>query len=323
MLRSGFTASSGGPARRFLIKLSLLTLVNGVIGLGWLESSRLLVTFRGWTNAQTESVLLALPRGQHVPLVMLGTSHSRNFSRSGNHERMEDVIGVRIANLSRGSGNGVVAAQVNLQVFFDQGNSTDVVFYFIDAWALFSPVWNEENPAYFDDEPFQTNHFVRSVAAGVVGPDVLWRHINDKFSPRWLTMHPESPAGKSNTREVLSVDPELIQNRVDVLYQDGLDQNSFRRYARRVRQIVDLVERHGGQVVFILYPTLLGEEPGVAQWSSWLRDLRPTGNVAFFDHRFSVTDPALFEDLDHLNTAGTLAYARRHLKPIWDDLQPR
>src|SRR3989344_9671434 len=92
-----------------------------------------------FSNGMTESSLLVIPEDGHFDMLFMGTSHSRVFSRSGNHERVENIMGRRLLNISKGGGHGgIVPEKLFLEMFFDRGNQAEEIVYFIDPWTFFS-----------------------------------------------------------------------------------------------------------------------------------------------------------------------------------------
>jgi hypothetical protein len=54
-------------------------------------------------NWETESNLLAMGQNEHYDLALLGTSRGRVLSRDGNHRMLEEILGRKAINLSKGA----------------------------------------------------------------------------------------------------------------------------------------------------------------------------------------------------------------------------
>jgi hypothetical protein len=301
------------PAR-FGATLAVYVAVNVLLAYAVLGSTTVAVQRHTWNAGATESVLLPMPANTHVGMVLLGTSHGRNFSRFNNHQRVEAALGTRVVNLSRGNGSGVVPMLINLQRFFELGGSTDTVVYFLDPWVMYSASWNEDNPAFFSDEPFDLRFLAKGIANGVP-PAVWFTYLRAKVSREWLDSAPEPLAGY-NEQAVSWVDPTRVSLRLRSLYRNGAAQETFDRYAAFVERIVQLAQANGSRVALVVSPTLLGEEPGTRPLLALFAEMSRRYGVLAFDHRTAITDLEQFEDLDHLNTPGVVAYSRRYLLPI-------
>ena len=76
-------------------------------------------------NSQTESNTLIIPENNKFDLLFLGISHARNFSRYGNHEKIEKALDKKIINLGQGSGYcGINEQLFYLDYFYNKNNTT-------------------------------------------------------------------------------------------------------------------------------------------------------------------------------------------------------
>jgi len=298
--------------RRFIVRSALLLAVNLAIFFGWLVGTAWLVKARHFGNSDTESSLLVMPQGQQVDVVILGTSHARNFARFGNHARLERILGKSVVNLSRGNGAGVVPMKAYLETFYDEGNRCRELVWFIDAWALYSANWNEEYTDYAC-EPFSFSFATRLLLNGASAP-ALHGYLRSKFSWEWVASAP-APQPCCEHR-VARRDETAVRQRIENLYHAGTDEATFDRYASVVEEVVQLAQRQGTRVRFVLSPTLLGEEPGRARLLALLEDLERRYATPFHDLTVAIEETELFEDHDHLNTAGVERFAAEHLHPL-------
>jgi hypothetical protein len=298
-------------ALRFLTKTTVFLLLNllGLVAVFGAPSAY--VARQAFTNGTTESNLLMMPSGTDFDLAMLGSSHGRNFSRDGSHERVEEALQGRFCNLSLGDGGGLVPALASLSVFYARGNSAAHVVYLIDAWVFHTPIWNEAH-SFPQREPLALDLLYYLVRGGM-DPAMLREYFSSKLGVRWLRVRPLPLKMKP---PVESVDQASVEDRLENLYPRGVDLVAFRRYADVLRQVVQLANRHGSRVWLVRPPTLLGDEPGSAMLTGLLGELPERfPQVEVLDTSTAVTDLSLFEDLDHLNTEGVAVYAAEVLRP--------
>lgn len=300
--------------RKFFFRSLCLIGLNLLLFFGWLVCSAWLVSARHFRNSDTESSLLPMPSGQAVDLVFLGSSHGRNFSRFSNHGRVERLLGKTVVNLSRGNGAGVVPMKAYLEAFYDQGNRCQELVWFIDPWVFYSENWNEKYADY-DCEPFSFTFATRLIGNGA-SASAVYRYLRSKFSAEWLTASPRCDARCD--RRVPQRDETAVHRRIENLYHAGLEKATFERYAAVVEQVVELAQRHDARVTFMLSPTLLGDEPGRGRLMALLRDLQTKYGANFHDLTVAVQSPELFEDHDHLNTAGVERFVLEYLNPLLD-----
>ncbi len=297
---------------RFVARAATLVALNALVLAALVYASSAYVLRHHWRNWETESDLAIMPAREHVDLVFLGTSHARTFSRASNHRRVEMALDRRILNLARGGGGGVVPMRAALSVFFERGNTVDTIVYFIDPWVLYSAAWNEDN-AFYEGEPFSLD-FARQVYryAGARG---LRDYVLEKLTWSWIDAAPDRT--EQDERIVPARSADAAAKRIANLYNAGTDPAVFRKYAALLEDLVVFATART-RLVFVIPPTLLGDEPGTPELRALLKRFRSTYGVPFFDLRDSITTPALFGDHDHLNTRGVTLFAAEFLRPALD-----
>lgn len=300
--------------KRLIKKASILLLANGVVFFAWLYSSSAYVGRHTFTNPETDLNMLVIPENAHPEIVLVGGSHVKELSRGTNHEAVEEILGKRILNLSV-RGGGVVPAQVYLESFYDAGNSTDTVLFFLAPWMLYSETWNEDNACY-REEPFSARFAGQLVASGVA-PGRIFEYFHAKFSLEWASQRPSSKP--LMTERLAKRDEAEIQERISFLYDNGTSNAAFAKYARRLDGLVRLVQSNRGRVVFMNPPTLFGGEPGHARMIELLTRLGRQEGVAYHDLAQALPDPSLYYNCDHLNTEGVILLATEHIKPALSD----
>jgi hypothetical protein len=73
-------------------------------------------------------------------------------------------------------------------------------------------------------------------------------------------------------------------------------------------------------ISFIFPTTLLGDLPGTPEVKAALAEIKKDYPLDFYDYSNAITDVELFNDHDHLNTAGVVEFSKKYLKPLTDTM---
>lgn len=299
--------------KKFLIRLTVFILLN-LIPYFVLAYFPLRYHYTVNTISETESNLLIMPERAHYDFVVMGTSHARIFSRSGNQDRVEALLSKKFLNISEGGGHGgIFAEQMYAQWFYNRGNSTPTIVYFIDPWVFYSRKWNEEN-YYLQNEPLDLKFFIQNLKAGV-NQDVLVNYLKTKIYPSWFNSKPLTDL-KENTGSLRTVDPHAVKERIDSLYLDGENSTTVEFYQKELERSLDVAKAHNSKVIFIVPASLLGILPGQKDMVDFLKSLQRTYDVEVYDFSGALKDTKYFYDHDHLNTEGVLLFTEKYLKPL-------
>jgi hypothetical protein len=300
--------------KRFLGKLALFVLLNLAAQLALLAVMQ--KRMRHLENWQTEAVFRTIPRDRHYDLAVMGTSHGKTLSRAGNHRLVEAELGKTFFNLSKGNGTGVLPGRLFLEYFYDRGNRADRLVYFIDAWAMASPKWNEKS-FYLADEPV-TLDILGRLSRGGISHEVLINYYKTKFSFNgWFNTKPDAESGGRDD-VIKNYGPDVVSNYIKTLYMDGFEEKTFERYAQEVARTIELAQTHGTQVIFVLYPTLLGDEPGLPALRRRLALFERRYGTPFYDFSTAIPELKYYYNAHHLNTSGVRLFVRKFLKPALD-----
>lgn len=295
----------------WFIKLTIFTLLNVII---YVLIASIPVWRYDFKNHTTESNLLVIPttpNQRHFPLLMMGTSHARIFSRNDSHMVLERILGKSMLNISKGGGHGgLLPEYLFLKYFYNNGNKAETIFYFLDPWVLYSTEWNEEN-YFLTDEPIDLAFFLSLLKEGVA-KEAIMNYLKSKITSLWIYMKPQEMS--KNNKVIPFVNEELIKKRVDSLYIDGLNQENFQKYNQLFKRIVTLAHDNGARFVVIIPSTLLGEMPGTKQ----VRQLTKELGIEFYDASTAIKESKYYYDLDHFNFAGIEIFTEYILKPIYD-----
>lgn len=306
--------------KRFFFKAVIFCLLNTVILLA------VLLFFSGRDRdvrldiAYTESNLLVSGEDEHYDVALLGTSRGRVFSRDGNHQRVEAIIGKRLINLAKGGGGGLMPAKVHLAHFLSRGNRVDHIVYLVDPWVFFSPINNEKNTFFLRDEPFELS--------------ILWQLIVDRFPLEQIFSYLQMTAvddwqaisryaGEGLTEGTLGkIDDRKLQE-ARQYYLQRYGEQSFARYSQFVDKINEIARKHGSRITYIMLPILITDFPGIAEVDQKLQSAA-AGNdhVSYYNLSTEMQDRHLFYDHMHFNKKGIDFFTRRFLDPILRGQEP-
>jgi hypothetical protein len=119
---------------------------------------------------------------------------------------------------------------------------------------------------------------------------------------------------------VATIDPHKVKLRWQNMFPDTLEEEMANHYVNRLDDLIDLLHQNHCEVVFIVPPTLLGVLPGDAFLLALLEKKRIEEGIVYLDLSQAILEPQLYEDLDHLNTKGTILLMENYIKPLTDKL---
>ena len=304
-------------ARLLIKKCVLFLLLNiGILGgVLWIFSGAHRDLYMG--NGETESNLLVMG-GDHTParygITLLGTSRGRVFSRDNNHRLMEEILGQKVINLSKGGGGGLMPAELHLAYFFHRGNRADHVVYLVDPWVFFSPVNNEENDFFLRDEPFELF--------------ILWKLIADGYPANRISSYLQMIAVR-DWREISTyAAPGLTKGTIENIdrqklidarkyYLSKYVDKGFEKYSRFVDVINAKAGQEGARVTYVMLPMLIPDFPGMDRVDRKLRQAAArNAHVAYHDMSGAMHNRRFFYDHMHFNTTGVAYFTRHVLAPI-------
>jgi len=296
----------------FLKKGLFFLILNISIFAGWVFA---LQRIEGqYINWETDSNILAVPENKEFDLLIFGTSRGRALTRFKNHLRMENILNMRIINLSKVGGGGPVWTRIFLDYFYSRNNSADIILYFIDPWVLYSEYWNESLcSAILNEEPFRYRFFYNAAFSGIRW-SCLIKHVRNYLTKKWYFESHDALA--YNKKTVVRIDPMAVKERIRGLYPEGVGSDVFGKYIRIVDEIIDRVKKKGVRIIFVLPPTLLGIEPGTNLLTRALKSYADTDGIAWFNFSDAIKETEFFADHDHLNTAGVEFFTKKYLLPV-------
>ena len=291
--------------KRFLFNSIIFIAINLGIAGGYLYLNQNWYEYNNWN---TYSSLLPMRDNQKYDLLILGSSHARVFSSFGNHERVENILGVKMLNLSK-TASGLLPQKALLEYFYERGNSTSKILYILDPQIFYSAKWNEDN-YFLEDEPLYLGFLWCALREGI-SYEVLTNYVRSKFSFYWLSSR--APVVELYEDTALSrIDKEAVRKRKEFLYSDGLKKEIFEHYARMMKELVLSAQKHNTKIVFIYPPTLLGDLSGSKEVADLVESFKDSG-VHFYDFSNVLKEHNYYQDHDHLNTSGVELFVGKYL----------
>ena len=266
----------------------------------------------------SEAMLPAMGQNRRFSFIIMGASHARVFSASGNGQRVSKIVNAPWLNFSK-TAAGLIPEKIYLAQFYQAGNTADQIIYFLDPFVFYAPEWNEQ-ALFLEDEPLRPSMFVTAWQEGA-SSETLVNYVRSKFTPYWLLLR--QPASSAEDRHTLKErDTEAVRKRLAVLYPQGASGQMFSRYQQVFESSIALVASRGAKISIIMPPTLLGTAPGHDAAIALLKELKKRYTITYYDFSSAIQDPRLFTDHDHLNSAGVEFFTENALKPLLGGQQP-
>lgn len=300
--------------KSFLIRLSTYILFFFISLYLVLEVLSNTVYKRDFKNSETESNSLIIKENAHYDLLFLGISHARNFSRTGNHERVEKILNKKIINLGQGGGKCSINEQLfYLDYFYSKGNTTDKICIVLSPPMLSSTTLPLASTT-FDNEIFDISFFSRYLFFDAENKsERLLNYVQSKFSKNWISMKPIY--SKSNDDFLIELDSTKIEGGFDLAYgSTGVNMEQFKKSCSQVVKIIKLAKRNNSKIYFIIPPALFGKWPGHFETIDFLNESKMNYNFEYADFSESILDPRLYYDHHHLNSNGVDLFTEKYLK---------
>jgi hypothetical protein len=305
---------------RFLIKILLfwLLFIGLVFSITYYQCQKV-VKGKQFQNHNNEESLIITPKNEHFDYLILGISHARNFSRHHNHQRVESILEVNMLNYGKGAGKGSIANQHNFfKYFLSRHNSADNIFYVITMPMFFSNIM-DANAYTYENEIFSPKFFFILL----FGPEVnkgekMYNYLRSKYNTRWKKYGTWS--ANINENALSEIDTAAISNGFRLAYVKGLEMDAFERNKRYLIKTIELAQKNGINISFLITPTLFGEWPGHDMVIKFLDELEQQYNVKTYNFCCVYLDKVeYFADHHHLNTPGVIAFTEEYLKPIVEE----
>jgi hypothetical protein len=308
--------AAGGNAGTFVRDWVLFALVGLMLYGGLYAASEQLVYRYGRRNRFHMVSTAPYSRYDHV---ILGASHAAVFDFEDMNDRLEQMTGSTILNLSV-VGAGVTVNRLLLEYFLAR-HQTSTVIYVADSFAFYSPQWNEDrlgdarlllrapvDPALA--RLLLQNASTRSAAfsylfgfAKVNNPDRFKPDVSEDEATRFSRTY----------RPVRQIDRE----RLAYLYPSSVDERHRQRYFAQLEDLIEYARAHGLRFVVIRPPLperIYRMIPNEVEFGQALKALADRHGVQLYDFSLMCNDEKFFFDSDHLNRSGVVNFFENCLK---------
>lgn len=258
---------------------------------------------------KTESVLSVIEDNTHYDITIMGSSHGRLFSRNKNHEIVEEKLNRKVATLASAS-SCVVPAKVFLNTFYDNGNSTKLILYFIDPWCLFNDKFNIRYQ--YENEPFD-QELLENLRKFKVSEQIIDGYYNRTYNQGHEPLVYKEVNYKTDVIE--KVDSSLVEKRLNELYENNIGKEISNDYVNSVEEIIDIAHTHDTKIIFIIPPTLY-KDPHHKDLVDVLTSFQIDYKTVFVDMSESIPDSQYYYDLDHLNKNGVELFLELLIKEL-------
>ncbi len=263
---------------------------------------------------ETSSVLQTMPHNQHVDVVILGTSHARSLSGCpASAAAIESALESTVLNLAKNAA-GPVPLRLYIKEFFARGNTANLLIYFADPWAFYSPKWNEEH-GFLMDEPFEPRFFIQCAIARK-SPRQLLQYARRGFQKHTYTE--QLQFAKNCHRHLDAVIPEIAAHRASHLYGRQPSDSVLTHYSGELSKLLERARDQNARVIIATPPTLLGTLPGMDAFVASMHSIAEKHDAHYFNFADVMQNTAYFMDHDHLNANGTDHFASNHLRTAID-----
>lgn len=256
--------------------------------------------------------------------VILGASHALPLGFEDANDRLQEITGARIINLST-PGGGLVPNRLLLEYLLTKCKAKSVV-YFLDSFAFYSREWNEDrlkDVRLFRRAPLDPDLAKLLIAynfSGQIGLGVTLDYISgfskinnpDRFRPdvsedeltRFRRVH------RPSSRDI---------KRVEYLYPASIDEQTFNKYLATFRDLIRNLKSRDIQLIVIRPPIpkrFYDMIPNEAEFYRRIEDFLAGEQVRSYNFALVDNDEKYFFDSDHLNRNGVMNFFDRHLTQV-------
>lgn len=309
---------TSGDLRRFARAAGRFALVGALLYLAVYTAAERLVYRYAVRNRFF--VVRTAPASQY-DFVILGASHAAVFGYRDMNQQLEQSSGAKILNLSM-VGGGVVPNRLIFDYFLTR-HRTSHLLYVLDSFAFYSPQWNEERlqdrrlfvRAPFDPALARLLFKVPGARAVALDYTIGFSKINN---PDRFAADVPADEGARFDRRYRPV-PQLDEERLEYLYPKTIDRGTFASYLGQFETLVGGARARGIGVLVIKPPLparIYRQLPSESEFDTAVGAVLARHRVTL--HDFSAVDngEALFQDTDHLNRDGVLAFFSGTLSPL-------
>lgn len=289
--------------------------LSGVVLVAGLFISSAFVQRNHFNNNETDSNLLVMKDNHHYDMVFLGISHARMFSRNGNHDKVEQILGKTFLNLGKGRAScGVNEQLFYLQYAYSRGNTFDTLVYMVSPVLMYAGFLNQATNT-FENEPFRVDFLKQYLTFPSENKrSRILSYVVSKFTSKWFLLKPDgSPKDLGNLSEL---NDSVVQQGFKDSFKDGYNEQIFKHNCNEIKKTIALAKEHGTKVMFVFTPALFGHWPQHDETVAFFKGLEETEGTPFYDFSESINTPQLYYDNHHLTSEGVVLLTDSLLKPV-------
>ncbi len=303
--------------KRLFLQLIKYLIILIVLVCTPISIASILVKNRGFSNDETESNLLFLEENNEYDIVFLGISQARNFSRHGNHARVEDILNKKIVNLGQGGGVcGINEQLFYLDYFYSKKNKAKVLYYILPPQLMFSDTHPFATNT-FNIEPFDISFLTKYMFFESENKYArIHSYLRSKLTGKWINYFPEA---KSKQTQVVEKSDYLLKKKGALdhdTWSSKPDTDRFKASKQILVKTIDLARSHNTDITFIIPPNLLGTKRGLTKVYKFLKEMENEKGIKVNDFSESVVIPSYYYDYHHLNSEGVTYFTENYLKKI-------
>ena len=300
--------------KKFITKILVVSVTFPVIVLLLVIMSSTFVDNQKFNNGNTESNLLFIEKDTTYDIALMGISHARNFSRHGNHARIEKY-GKSVINIGKGEGTcGVNEQLFYLKYIYSKHITADTVIYILSPPMLFNEDLNITSNT-FDNEPINLDFIFQYLSFPSQNKyQRILSYFSSKLKPGWILTCPFSLAQMND--KLSKIDTSIIAEGFKKAYTNGLDKDIFRKNCMAVEQTINMAQSNGSVFIFIIPPALFGKWISHNQTIMFCTQMQQKYNVEFYDFSETILLPKYYYDHHHLNTDGIDYFNQNYFKGI-------
>ena len=176
---------------------------------------------------QTDYDVFTIPNNQTYQFVILGTSHSQNFTRFNNQHIVEKTLREHFYNLSQPNA-GPLMEKIYLQYFLNKGNKTNTVIYFIDPQVFYTDLDNENYDVLplYGEWNFPLEYLL---IQNNIGFATQLSYFKAYMSLKWFIKYPRPNAPDT---DIYKPNATLDKERLSMMYPSGVNETTFNHYAQ-------------------------------------------------------------------------------------------
>ncbi|NMH88626.1 hypothetical protein [Flavivirga algicola] len=303
--------------KRFLFQLVKYLIILMILICVPISVTSTLVKNKGFLNSETESNLLFLKEKNEYDIAFLGISQARNFSRHGNHDRVEGILNKKIVNLGQGGAVcGINEQLFYLDYFYSKKNTVKQLYYILPPQLMFSDTHPFATNT-FDIEPFDMSFLTRYIffdSENKYGR--IHSYLRSKLEKKWLYYAPETKKKQTQVVEEIDYLSAKKKTLVDDTWSSRPDSDRFKKSKQVLMKTIDLALSHKTEIIFIIPPNLLGTKRGLTKVYEFLKTMENIKGIKVYDFSQSVLNPEYYYDYHHLNSDGVIYFTENYLKNI-------